>query len=135
MATSNTDVVRAYRHLYQHALRAVRYSSPARHTIHHRLSEAFRKGRLSEFDPFRISNTLQFLHGAARPSSLEHKVLRTLLHTWYWESFEARGSRVGSTKSRKKDALTEESAIKSAARDQYNHTVRLLNESMGMCIR
>lgn len=135
MACTNADVVRAYRHLYQFGLRAVCYSGPARYTIRDKLRTAFRKGRASEFDPFRIHNTLQFLHGAAQSKSLEHKVLRSLLHTWYWEHFESKGSRSRSSKSRKKDAITEENAINNAARDQYNHTIRMLNESMGMCIR
>jgi len=135
MSFTNADVARAYRQLYQHGLRAVRYSGPARYTIRDRLRVAFRKGRLADFDPFRIQNTIQFLHGAARESSLEHKVLRSLLHTWYWEAYEFRSTRGGWTKSKKKDAATEENAIKNAARDQFNHMVRMLNEDMGMCIR
>jgi len=135
MSFTITDVARAYRHLYQHGLRAVRYSGPARYILRDRLRTAFRKGRLPDFDPFRVQNTIQFLHGAARESSLEHKVLRSLLHTWYWEAFELNSPKNGGTKSKKKEAITEEKAIKNAARDQFNHTVRMLNESMGMCIR
>lgn len=131
--SAERQIVHAYRHLSQHALRAIQFSTPARYTIRERLRRAFRKGNRADFDQKRIDNTLQFLQGAARSRTLEHRVLRSLLHTWYWDpSTHARLNRPRAKGS--KTASTEDE-IRRAAFDQFNHLVRMLNESMGMCIR
>ena len=85
MSTGRQDIVRSYRRLYRHALHAVRYSSPARYTIKYVLDGAFRKGRVADYDPHKVSNTLTFLEGAAKETGLEHQILKNLLHTWWWE--------------------------------------------------
>lgn len=135
MPAKNLEVIHAYRHLYQHALRAVQYSTPARHTIRDRLRRAFRKSHAADFDPSRIRNTLQFLKGASNSTCLEHRVLRTLLHTWWWQDVHtASPERIAKMTSKNQNGQ-EEKRIKGLAYDQFNHLVRMLNESMGMCIR
>lgn len=126
-------VVAAYRHLYQCGLYAIRYSKPARYTIRDRLRWAFRNGKPVDFDQRRIMNTCQFLYNASLPGSLEKKVLRTLLHTWNWD-WERNPALMG-TGERNKIFKDEEAAVRAAARDQFNHTTRMLNESMGMCLK
>lgn len=130
-----TQIIHAYRHLFQHALRAVQFSSPARHVIRERMRRAFRRGNRADFDQKRVNNTIEFLYGAARPKTLESRVLRSLLRTWYWDpTTSAVSPRPRLSKSKGKTAETE-LAIRAAAHDQFNYTIRMLNESMGMCIR
>jgi hypothetical protein len=78
MAASKPDVILAYRHLYQHLLRAVQYSSPARYVIRDRLRDAFRSPK-SSFEPARIANTLEFLHAAGKFRALEHRILKNMV--------------------------------------------------------
>ncbi len=86
MTASHQQIIRSYRNLYRHGLHAVQYSSPARYTVKTLLENAYRKGRLADFDIQKINNTLTFLHGAAKAKGLEHRILKNLLHTWWWES-------------------------------------------------
>ena len=123
------QIVLAYRHLYQLALRAVHYSKPARFTIRDRLRRAFRDAHPNDFDGRRVRNTCQFLHTAASARTLEHSVLRSLLITWYWEPPPHSKSNYS------KRTPQRELAVKQVSRDQFNHTLRMLNESMGMCLR
>lgn len=64
---------------------AVQYAAPAKYTLKTLLANAYRTGNAADFDSQKISNTLTFLDGAAKEKGLEHKILKNLLHTWYWE--------------------------------------------------
>ena len=86
MSSSSQEIVRSYRHLYRHALHAVQYSSPARFTVRDVLESTFRAGNAADFQPQRIKNTLEFLSCAAKETGLEHKILKSLLFTWWWEN-------------------------------------------------
>ncbi|KAI9727478.1 MAG: hypothetical protein M1828_006420 [Chrysothrix sp. TS-e1954] len=131
----------AYRNLSKLALRAVKYSSPARHTIRDRLRLAFRKSPPQDFDVGRIRNTAQFLNNAARSQSLERRVLRTILITWYWDpetnphsraaEEERKMKRIPGPKNRNLENLR----WRREGRDHYYFLIRMLNQSMGMCIR
>ena len=84
--TSNTrEIIRSYRNLYRHALHAIQYSSPARYTLRTLLENTYRAGNAADFDARKIDNTLTFLDGAAKEKGLEHKILKSLLHVWWWE--------------------------------------------------
>lgn len=85
MTPSSQDVVRSYRSLYRHSLHAIQYSSPARYTLRTLLRNTYRAGTAADFDPRKIENTLTFLNGAATEKGLEHRILKSLLHTWWWE--------------------------------------------------
>lgn len=85
MNVSRPEIVRSYRQLYRHGLHAVQYSAPARYTLKILLENAYRTGNAADYDAQKISNTLTFLEGAAKEKGLEHKILKNLLHTWYWE--------------------------------------------------
>lgn len=85
MSASSQEILRSYRHLYRHGLRAVQYAAPARYTLKILLENAYRTGNAADYDAQKINNTLTFLEGAAREKGLEHKILKNLLHTWYWE--------------------------------------------------
>lgn len=84
MTPSSQEIVRSYRHLYRHAMYAVQYAAPARHTLRILLENAYRTGNAADFDAQKITNTVTFLEGAAREKGLEHRVLKSLLHTWFW---------------------------------------------------
>lgn len=117
----------AYRDLYKAGLRAVQYSSPARHTIRDRLRRAFRECPAEDFEPQRIANTLEFLEGARRSNGLEHQVLRNLLMVWYWEPFQWMN---------RKDYKDIPNLVgRMRAYDGFHHTIRMLNETMGMCLK
>lgn len=85
MSVTGQEIVRSYRQLYRHGLHAVQYAAPARYTLRILLRNAYRTGNAAEYDAQKINNTLTFLEGAAREKGLEHKIVKNLLHTWYWE--------------------------------------------------
>lgn len=150
------DIRTAYRHLFQLGLRAVHYAKPARYTIATRLRVAFRLSPAKDWDPKRIHNTCQFLYNARDNETLEHRVLRCLLYTWYHDL--GHGSLIGGTTgkdvrllaglerrrrltkrrwdtarvSRMKD---DERRIWDGRMDHFRFLVRMLNESMGLCLR
>ena len=134
---NNAAVIHAYRQLYRTGLQAIDYSSPGRYTLRDRLRRAFRKSHPTDFDALRVRNTVQFLRNAAVRQTLERKVLRSLLHTWWWQDLKtatpASQKRIRSREGT--PAALEEQMIRDQAFDQFNHLVRMLNESMGVCIR
>ena len=85
MVSNSKEILRSYRHLYRHGMYAIQYASPAKYTLRILLENAYRTGSAADFDPLKISNTLIFLEGAAKEAGLEHKILKNLLHTWFWE--------------------------------------------------
>lgn len=85
MVATSQEIVRSYRQLYRHGLHAVQYAAPARYTLKILLENQYRTGNAADFDAQKISNTLTFLNGAAKEKGLEHKILKNLLHTWFWE--------------------------------------------------
>ena len=89
----HSEVITAYRHLYQHGLRAVQYSAPARYTLRDRLRDAFRKREVSDFSTLRVANTIEFLKGATKEKGIEHKVIKTILFVWYYEKSTVQLSR------------------------------------------
>lgn len=84
MSPTRSEIVLAYRHLYQHLLRAVQYSKPARYTARDHLRNAFRNSSTDSFDPQKIATTLGFLDNAAKFRGLEHRIVKNLMHVW-WE--------------------------------------------------
>ncbi|KAK6395400.1 hypothetical protein LTR65_000871 [Meristemomyces frigidus] len=110
MPPSHAEVILAYRHLYQHLLRAVQYSKPARFVAQERIRNAFRTSSPESFDATRIERTLQFLNGAAKTKGLEHKIVKNLIRA-------------------------ELTPLRLKAYDEFNRTVDSLNNSMGLCIK
>jgi hypothetical protein len=127
MSPSHHEIITAYRHLYRHGLRAIRYSKPARYILRDRLRRAFRASPVSDFEPQRIANTIEFLRGAEASTGLEHHVLKNLLHFWYWEPHQWAG--------RSKDRHKGDIVLKMRAYDHFYWVLRMLNESMGLCLR
>ena len=150
------DIRTAYRHLFQLGLRAVYYSKPARYTLQSHLRIAFRLYPPNAWDPKRIHNTCQFLYNAANATSLEHRVLRTLLMVWHYDLNN--GSCPGASKGkdlrilsgfererriRDRQRMAEkykrmqksEKQIFAGRMDHFRMLVKLLNESMGLCLR
>ncbi|KAJ4368203.1 hypothetical protein N0V83_006559 [Neocucurbitaria cava] len=125
---SNQAVIHAYRHLYRHSLRAIQFSKPARYTLRDRLRLAFRKGSPANFEPHKIQNTVEFLQYATRENGLEHKIIKNLLFVW-WS--QANGGR---SKSKARVLTQDELEIRTTAYDTFNHNIRMLNESMDLCI-
>lgn len=132
MASMRCQIIQAYRNLHKQALIAVNYSSPSRVILRNRIRKAFRNGHVSDFDSVRIRNTIQFLRGAAYNHTLEHKVLMSLTHVWRMESFPRTEAQLLALHPK---TPLKELQIRRSAYDQFNHLVRMLNESMGMCLR
>ncbi|KAI4228157.1 MAG: hypothetical protein L6R36_001871 [Xanthoria steineri] len=129
MSPDRLEIVRSYRNLYRHALRAVQYSSPARYTLKSHLRLAYRSNGAEAFNSTRIGNTLLFLQHAAEERGLEHRMLKSLLHVWWWQAQPrvcANSLPTASSQAR--------SEIGSSAFGHFNVTVRLLNESMQLCL-
>jgi hypothetical protein len=93
-SSSSQRIVHAYRHLYRAFLRAVQYSTPARHVVRDRLRAAFRPphggdaaaaAARARFNPVSVRRTLTFLEYAARHRGVEHRILKNLLHIRYYE--------------------------------------------------
>lgn len=80
-----TDIIHAYRNLYRQGLKVIRYSKPARYTLRTILRTSFRSSR-EQFDASRIANTLQFLERATGTANMEHKIVKNILITRYWET-------------------------------------------------
>ncbi|KAI4646866.1 hypothetical protein J4E93_005090 [Alternaria ventricosa] len=126
---SQQAVLHAYRHLYRHSLRAIQFSKPARYTLRDRIRLAFRKGSAADYEPQRIQNTLEFLQYATRQNGLEHKIVKNLLFVWWVQNHGGRN------KHNPKNAMTREDLeVKTTAYDVFNHNIRMLNESMGLCL-
>jgi hypothetical protein len=83
---SPQEITHAYRHLYRGLLRAVQFSKPARYVARDQLRRAFRTEDPSSFDQEKIDRTVAFLGFAAKEAGLEHRIVRNLLHTAYWEN-------------------------------------------------
>lgn len=98
-------ILRAYRHVLRHSLRAIHFSKPARYTLRDRLRWAFRKGNASDFDQQKIANTLEFLHYATRQNGLEHKILKNLLLVWWHQD---RGGRTRNKSKSRYDFLLQD---------------------------
>ncbi|KAF2083464.1 DUF1763-domain-containing protein [Saccharata proteae CBS 121410] len=127
MSASRQDILRAYRHIFTHSLRAVQYSTPSRYTVRDRLRHVFRTNSPEAFDQAKIDNTIEFLKGATREKGIEHKVVKTLVDIWWDEP----------TFRRKPQAHNAKEVIRATrtAHDPMYHAIRMLNESMGMCIQ
>ncbi|KAJ5489597.1 hypothetical protein N7539_004487 [Penicillium diatomitis] len=129
---SRQDVVHAYRHLYRQGLKAIRYSTPSRHVLRTSLRASFRDSPPTEFDSLRISNTLRFLERACNVAGLEHKILKNLLLSRYWELPNiAKESRV----LRSLGLGKEEQKLRKVAYNQLSLTLKRLNESLGTCLK
>jgi hypothetical protein len=132
--TSSCDIIHAYRSLYRTALHAVRYSRPARYVIRDRLRRAFRDSEPSDFEPKRIANTILFLEAAAQDRGLEHRVVKNLCKIWYHERDQWSMRSLVAARYRK--AVPIESAQATVqGYDQFYEVLRLLNETMGLCLR
>ena len=80
-------ILSAYRHLYRSALRAIHYSSPARHVVRETIRNAFRTESAYNFSLQRVKNTEDFLKRAEQDTGMEHRILKNLLHVRYWQQF------------------------------------------------
>ncbi|KAJ5936969.1 hypothetical protein N7466_003419 [Penicillium verhagenii] len=131
---SHQPILHAYRSLYRGALKAIRYSTPARHVLRSTMRNAFRSTHTptSEFDPSKIANTLLFLERAADVRGLEHKIVKNLMLARYWEQPHiARDSRVLKVLGLGKV----EDRFRKKAYEHYNLTLERLNESLGTCLK
>ncbi|OJD40556.1 uncharacterized protein BKCO1_1000160 [Diplodia corticola] len=133
MPATDREILRAYRHLYSWGLRAVQYSKPARFTLRDRLRRIFRTNDRAAFDQRRIDNTLEFLRGATRERGLEHRLVKRLIHVWWLEDCWKSNTRYLNTwkSGRRRDEIR----IARTLYDPFNHKIRMLNETMGMCIQ
>ncbi|KAF2102419.1 DUF1763-domain-containing protein [Rhizodiscina lignyota] len=134
-AASSKDILTAYRNLYRQGLRAVQYSLPARITLRDRIRRAFRRGDPADFDQNRVNNTLVFLSAATVVAGVEHHVLRNLLLTWFYEPDQS-GTQLGNDIANLLHLSRDPQSInyRTNTYDSFNHTIRMLNESMELCL-
>lgn len=125
---SREEILHAYRQLYRHSLRAIQFSKPARYTLRDRLRLAFRRGHATDFDSHKIKNTREFLEHATHENGLEHKIIKNLLFVWWGQK------KGGLGRPAPKPTTPEDVEVKVTTYDTFNHNIRMLNESMGMCI-
>ncbi|KAJ5160621.1 uncharacterized protein N7482_007625 [Penicillium canariense] len=126
------EVIHAYRHLYRQGLKAIRYATPGRHVLRTTLRTSFGAAPPEEFDRTRIANTLRFFERAADMTGLEHRIIKNLLLTRYWELPQnAKESRL----LRSLGLGNAEHQIRKSAYDQFNLTLERLNESLGTCLK
>jgi len=83
---SQLELIHAYRQLYRGLLHAVQYAKPGRFIARDQLRNAFRKEHPSTFNKEKVERTTEFLKLAAQERGLEHKILKNLLHTQYWQT-------------------------------------------------
>ncbi|MCJ1299373.1 hypothetical protein MMC08_002165 [Hypocenomyce scalaris] len=124
MTPTAKEIIQSYRQLYRHGLQAVQYSSPARHTLKDRLRRAYRNGTAADFDAEKIENTIQFLSNAAKEKGMEHRIVKNLLHAWWWERYL-----------RSSLQKPEISQIRETAYRHFYITLKAFNDSMSMCLR
>lgn len=142
---SPQEIIYAYRNLYRGLLHAVQYSKPARYIARDQLRKAFRKEHPSSFNQEKVDKTVEFLRLAAREKGLEHRIVRNLLHTAYWEKYgyikyallqkglsEADANSIYRSNAEKTPMQKQ---IKGTARMHYQMTLAMLNDSMGLCLR
>ena len=136
--------LRAYRHLYRGALRAVRYSSPAKYQIRETMRSAFRTEKAESLDQQRLENTMQFLRRAELHAGMEHKILRNLLHVRYWQRQGRRDNRLlvacyqiyyRANHYRVNQQTDLAMTIRKNSWAQFDATLKMLNESLHTCLR
>jgi len=162
---SSLPIPHAYRHLYRALLRAVQYSTPNRYVARDQLRDAFCRGHYEQFDKQKISRTLEFLDAATRERGLEHRLLKNLLHVAYWRilnlkklvsqslcglflvyiygsqsSFSQSFMEVSNISIRQQNYPVSGKTslpgyLRTTARTNYDMTVAMLNDSMGLCLR
>ncbi|KAK8191722.1 hypothetical protein HDK77DRAFT_68068 [Phyllosticta capitalensis] len=131
MPPETTQVLREYRRVYTWALRAVQYSKPARWVVRDTVRHFFRKNAAASFDQDKIDNTVEFLRGAAEERGLEHQIVKNLVRMWKAEG------RYKTSKNFREVVQSNDPSWTQVARTAYepfHHTVRMLNESMNMCL-
>ncbi|KAG9235464.1 hypothetical protein BJ875DRAFT_421959 [Amylocarpus encephaloides] len=125
---TNRQITTAYRHLYRASLQAIKYSKPARFAVRDQLRSSFRMEDIKSFDQQKIDNTVEFLGYAARESGIEHKILRNMLMVKIWEKHNPSRDF--------KDAMRSQTVkMRKSAMINYNMTLAMLNDSMGICLR
>ncbi|KAL4946197.1 hypothetical protein BDV06DRAFT_218526 [Aspergillus oleicola] len=125
-------IVQAYRQLYRQGLKAVNYSTPSRHVLVKTLRSSFRSSLAQDFDPQRITNTLTFLEKATDVSGLEHRIVKNLLMIRYWDQpgVKSHLRLIKGLQINQRDP-----SLRKDAREQFDRTLMLLNESLGTCLR
>ncbi|KAK7511009.1 uncharacterized protein IWZ02DRAFT_431035 [Phyllosticta citriasiana] len=131
MPPERTKILREYRRLYTWSLRAVQYSQPARYIVRDTLRHFFRKNAAASFDQEKVDNTVEFLRGAALERGMEHQIVKNLIHTWKKEFVFSRSKTVTQP-----NVLGEPTwhQVAKTAYEPFHHAIRMLNESMDMCL-
>lgn len=140
-APPKAALLHAYRALSRAALGAVRHSSPSRHVLRARLRRAFRSSAPSDYDPRRVANTLLFLRAAAADAGAEHRALKALCRVWWledehWRRWRgARLRQVAASRGGDGEVPLLGAMAVHQAYDQFYFALRMLNETMGLCLR
>ncbi|KAK3989806.1 hypothetical protein QBC44DRAFT_78002 [Cladorrhinum sp. PSN332] len=140
---SSSELLTAYRKLLRSGLRAVQFSKPSRYIIRDQLRDGFRDTK-NTFEPERIRRTIWFFNAAAADRGMEHKILKNLCRVRFERVREmSRGTwktkvKLWGDKEVKRVKKGEErlhDPIQAGKYGFYDLTVKMLNDSMGMCLR
>ncbi|KAK0626234.1 hypothetical protein B0T14DRAFT_492601 [Immersiella caudata] len=136
---TKADILTSYRHLLRASLRAVHFARPQRYTVRDVLRDAFRDEKaIGSYDRERIRRTIFFLNSAAWESGLESRILKNLVRV-EWERRERRMDWKGLEKVRLMDEVARKKKdpdpIKGKEYEHYDRTVKMLNDTMGLCLR
>ena len=85
MTASTLHILQSYRHLYRHALQAVQYAVPPRYVVRDELRHAYRSGLAADFNREKVDKTVAFLQSATENTGMAHKILKNLIHVWWFK--------------------------------------------------
>ncbi|KAJ0125160.1 hypothetical protein J7T55_006504 [Diaporthe amygdali] len=103
---------------------------PASTVARDQLRRAFRD-KTRTFNKSTIRRTVWFLNNAARETGTEHKIVKSLLFTQWCREKNRRlpWKHITDPSYKKKEDL-----IKDTAYVHYEHTIAMLNKTMGLCL-
>lgn len=93
MTATTPHIFQSYRRLYRHALHAVKYAVPARYVVRDELRRAYRSGSAADFNREKMDETIAFLQSATEENNCAHKILKSLIESWWWQGHGARKKR------------------------------------------
>lgn len=159
-APARREIITAYRHLSQLSALASHDNAATRWTLQRRLRVAFKLSPRNDFDALRVRNTLILLRNAAEDKrSLEARLVNRLAFVWWWDLSDAgvpgpggsRGrdlqhfsgyprrrrvmKRLAEEQKMRRWQKSGEAVVHTSRMDMFRQLVRMLNESMGTCLR
>lgn len=93
------------------------------------MRNAFRTEPFENFNLGKIRNTEDFLKRAEQDTGMEHRILKNLLHVRYWQHHARIDNNLIQQQTSRASRIRKENWA------QYDATLALFNESLGLCLR